>query len=103
MIFESLRDTQSSTTIIETPCVHIFRQLCDLGFLSLLTTESSETTSNEIPSPLFQSDMIDHGLSNFPLFLTYVQKHVDRLTIRAGSTIDMNFKMNVFSTIFQSQ
>ena len=57
----------------------ICRQLCDLGFLSLLTTESSEPSS-----PLFQSDMIDHGLNNHQMFLNYIRKHVDRLMIRGG-------------------
>ena len=56
-----------------------FRQLCDLGFLSLLSTESADNTT-----PLFQSDMIDNGLVNFTLFLNYIRKHIDRLTIRAG-------------------
>jgi hypothetical protein len=60
----------------------IFRQLCDLGFLSLLSTESADNTS--YTTPLFQSDMIDNGLVNFTHFLNYIRKHVDRLTIRAG-------------------
>jgi hypothetical protein len=60
----------------------IFRQLCDLGFLSLLSTESTDSTSDT--TPLFQSDMIDNGLVSFIPFLTYIRKHVDRLTIRAG-------------------
>jgi hypothetical protein len=33
---------------------------------------------------LFQSDVIDNGLSNFTAFLNYIRKHIDRLTIRAG-------------------
>lgn len=60
-----------------------FRQLCDLGFLSLLSTESTDQSSDSIP--LFQSDMIDNGLVNFTFFLNYIRKHVDRLTIRAGN------------------
>ncbi|CAF3643017.1 unnamed protein product [Rotaria sordida] len=72
----------SSSNTDETPCVQIFRQLCELGFLSFLTPESCDSTS-EINSSLFQSDMIDNGLSNFSLFLNYIRKHVDRLTLRA--------------------
>lgn len=60
-----------------------FRQLCDLGFLSFLSTESSDNTSDA--TPLFQSDLIDNGLVNFPLFLNYILKHIDRLIIRAGN------------------
>ncbi len=60
----------------------IFRQLCHLGFLSLLSTESTDNTSDT--TPLFQSDMIDTGLINFTHFLNYIRKHVDRLAIRAG-------------------
>lgn len=58
-----------------------FRQLCDLGFLSLLSTESSDHTTDT--TPLFQSDMIDNGLNNFTHFLNYIHKHIDRLIIRA--------------------
>jgi receptor-interacting serine/threonine-protein kinase 5 len=66
----------------ETPCVQIFRQLCDLGFLSLLPPESCDNTS-ETTSSIFQSDMIDNGLTNFSQLLNYIRKHIDRLTIRA--------------------
>ncbi len=59
-----------------------FRQLCDLGFLSLLSTETGDNTSDA--TPLFQSDMIDNGLVNFTHFLNYIRKHTDRLIIRAG-------------------
>ncbi len=59
-----------------------FRQLCDLGFLSLLSTETGDNTSDA--TPLFQSDMIDNGLLNFTHFLNYIRKHIDRLIIRAG-------------------
>ncbi|CAF4287462.1 unnamed protein product [Rotaria sp. Silwood2] len=72
----------SSSNTDETPCVEAFRQLCELGFVSLLSTESCDNTS-ETSSSLFQSDMIDNGLSNFTLFLNYIDKHVDRLTIHA--------------------
>lgn len=60
----------------------IFRQLCDLGFLSLLPGETSDNTSDTIS--LFQSDMIDNGLANFSSFLSYIRKHTDRLNVRAG-------------------
>lgn len=60
----------------------MFRQLCDLGFLSLLSSETSDNASDS--QPLFQSDMIDNGLVNYTLFLNYVRKHVDRLTTRGG-------------------
>ncbi len=55
------------------------RQLCDLGFLSLLSSESADNTI-----PLFHSDMIDNSLVGFTHFLNYIRKHLDRLTIRAG-------------------
>ena len=68
--------------------------MCDLGFLSLLTTESPDPSTSDIPPPLFQSDMIDHGLSNFPLFLSYVRKLINRLTIRAGKSVN-NISLSV--------
>jgi hypothetical protein len=40
---------------------------------------------------LFQSDVIDNGLSNFTAFLNYIRKHIDRLTIRAGKPKKTNF------------
>lgn len=55
------------------------RQLCDLGFLSLLSSESSDSTT-----PLLHSDMIDNSLVGFTHFLNYIRKHLDRLTSRAG-------------------
>ncbi|CAF3663260.1 unnamed protein product [Rotaria sp. Silwood1] len=70
----------------ETPCVEVFRQLCELGFVSLLPPESCDNTS-EISSSLLQSDMIDNGLSNPSLFLNYIRKHVDGLAIRAVSIL----------------
>ncbi|CAF3321626.1 unnamed protein product [Rotaria socialis] len=75
-----------SLNIDETPCVQIFKQLFDLGFVSLVPTESCDETS-EASSTQFQSDIIDNGLSNFPLFLNYIRKHLDRLTIRAVSNL----------------
>ncbi len=57
-----------------------FRQLCNLGFLSLLSTE---TTDN--PTSPFPNDMIDNGLVNFTHFLNYIRKYTDRLLIRAGN------------------
>ncbi|CAF3948118.1 unnamed protein product, partial [Rotaria sp. Silwood2] len=66
-------------------------QLCDLGFLSLLSSESNDNTSDT--TPLFQSDMIDNGLLNFSLFLNYILKHIDRLTIRAVSILQRSHEL----------
>ena len=63
--------------------IKFIRQLCDLGFLSLLPPESCDNTSETISS-IFQSDMIDNGLTNFQQFSSYIRKHIDRLTVRAG-------------------
>lgn len=63
--------------------IELIRQLCDLGFLSLLPTESCDNAC-ETTSEIFQSDMIDSGLTNFSQFLNYIRKHIDRLTVRAG-------------------
>ena len=62
------------------------RQLCDLGYVSLLTTDHCYLPS-ESTSSRFDSDMIDNGLSNFSSFLNYIRKHIDRLTIQAGRNI----------------
>lgn len=86
--------------------LYAYRQLCDLGFVSLLPTESCDNTS-ETNSTQFQSDMIDNGLSNFPLFLNYIHKHLDRLTIRAGTGNELfkkkNLKCLLVSVIQRSQ
>lgn len=63
--------------------IELFSQLCDVGFLSLLLTESCETQLETTTSPS-HSDMIDTGLTNFSAFLKYIRKHTDRLTIHAG-------------------
>ncbi|CAF1245982.1 unnamed protein product, partial [Didymodactylos carnosus] len=76
----------------ETTCVHIFRQLCDLGFLSMMSTET--TDPSEISSPLFESDMID-GCQNFPLLLTYIRKHLDRLCIRAAGILQRSHELSL--------
>ncbi|CAF0740833.1 unnamed protein product [Adineta steineri] len=83
---------EPTSNIGETPCVQVFRQLCDLGFLSLLTTENCEQTP-EVNLSKFQSDMIDNGFSNFPLFLNYIKKHLNRLTIRAVSIIQRSHEL----------
>ncbi|CAF4365478.1 unnamed protein product, partial [Didymodactylos carnosus] len=77
-------------TTSETTCVHIFRQLCDLGFLSLLCTET--TDPSQMSLPLFESDMID-GCQNFPLFLGYIRKHLDRLCIRAAGILQRSHEL----------
>lgn len=66
----------------ENSSIQLFRQLCDLGFLSLITPDNSTTSSSNS-----QSDIIDNGLINFIPFLTYIRKHLDQLTIRAVSIL----------------
>jgi hypothetical protein len=74
------------------------RQICDLGFVSLIPAESCDNSS-EMTSCLFQSDMIDNGLTNFSAFLNYVRKHIDRLTVQAGKKSRIEFS-NFISIVF---
>ncbi|CAF1448572.1 unnamed protein product [Rotaria sordida] len=91
ILFIRIDQSDNSSNMSEAPCVQTFRQLCDLGFLSFLNTESSDNTSDT--TPLFQSDMIDNGLTNFTLFLNYVLKHIDRLTIRAVGILQRSHEL----------
>ncbi|CAF1021984.1 unnamed protein product [Rotaria sordida] len=91
ILFIRIDQSDNSSNMSEAPCVQTFRQLCDLGFLSFLNTESTDNTSDT--TPLFQSDMIDNGLTNFTLFLNYVLKHIDRLTIRAVGILQRSHEL----------
>lgn len=76
------------TTNAELSCVQVFKQLCDAGFLSFITDDSTDTRLDD--NQMVHSDIIDHGLTNQSLFLDYIRKHIDRLALRAGNTrLDM--------------
>ncbi|UJR15522.1 hypothetical protein I4U23_002462 [Adineta vaga] len=91
ILFIRIDRSDNSMNITETPCIQIFRQLCDLGFLSILGTTTGDSAPDT--APLFQSDIIDNGLINFPLFLNYIRKHIDRLTIRAVSILQRSHEI----------